>query len=52
MNAPPETRSISIFDLAQLRVALEQIEDPSADILAAIAKLDGEIRHFTDGLKH
>jgi hypothetical protein len=52
MNERSQTQSISIFDLAQLRVALEQIKEPSADIAAAIAKLDGEIRHFTDGLKH
>jgi len=49
---PPPNQTISIFDLAQLRVALEQIKEPSADVLAAISKLDSEIRHFTDGLKH
>lgn len=51
-NHSPPTGTISIFDLMQMRVGLEQIKDPSADIIAAIEKLDKEIRHFTDGLKH
>jgi hypothetical protein len=48
----PPTNAVSIFDLVNMRVALEQIKDPSADILAAIAKLDEEIAHFTSGLRH
>lgn len=48
----PQHQTIGIDFLTNMRVALEQIKEPSADILVAIAKLDSEIRHFTDGLKH
>jgi hypothetical protein len=51
--APPtQPTTISIDFLVNMRLGLAQIKDPSDDILAAIAKLDSEIRHFTDGLKH
>jgi hypothetical protein len=48
----PQTNAISIFDILNMRVGLEQIKEPSADIIAAIEKLDSEIAHFTSGLRH
>lgn len=43
--------SVSIFDLVQMRIALEQIKDPSEKIINAIATLDDHIQTFTSSLQ-
>lgn len=46
---PPQT--VSIFDLVQMRMALEQITEPSDKITEAIAILDDHINVFATSLQ-
>lgn len=48
---PQPPTQISVFDLANLRIGLAQITDPSEDIKTAISHLDSIILNFTSSLK-
>jgi hypothetical protein len=47
----PQTMQISVFDIANLRVALEQIKEPSKDIIDTIIILDDHILTFARSLQ-
>ena len=51
LGSPPQQTQISIFDLTNMRIGLDQIKEPSPELRKAIATLDGIILNFTNSLK-
>lgn len=47
---PPEQTRISIFDIIQMRAALD-VANPSVELTAAIAIFDAQILHFAESLE-
>ena len=50
LGGPPQSTQISVFDLVNMRIGLDQIKEPSDAIRKSIATLDQIILNFTSSL--